>query len=320
MKTFLVTGGIASGKSEVCGYLASKGFPVYDCDSRTKALYDEIPGLKERIEKELDIPFSELRVIFSDSARKAKLESMVYPLVKEDIVKWKSGLGTTFAFIESANALDHPLFDSLYDSVLLVTSDADKRAGRNPAYAERAALQNIDPERADYLIENNSTIEALHREVDIFINSTMKTDLAKILTVSGTHGLYEFIAQARNGAIAEKLSDKKRVAFGATSRISSLADIAIFTSEGEMRLAEVFTAMKAVLGDAEAPSSKAPAAEIEGLFAKAIPNYDSDRFYVSHMKKVVDWYNELAKYASLDFMTDEEREAEMNAQPEEDEE
>ena len=31
------------------------------------------------------------------------------------------------------------------------------------------------------------------------------------------------------------------------------------------------------------------------------------------MKKVVDWYNELAKYASLEFVTDEEREAEAKA-------
>jgi hypothetical protein len=27
------------------------------------------------------------------------------------------------------------------------------------------------------------------------------------------------------------------------------------------------------------------------------------------MKKVVEWYNELKKYASLEFMTDEDREA-----------
>jgi hypothetical protein len=52
---------------------------------------------------------------------------------------------------------------------------------------------------------------------------------------------------------------------------------------------------------------------IKDLFAKAVPNYDPDRFYVSHMKKVVDWYNELAKYASLEFVTDEEREAEAKA-------
>ena len=41
-------------------------------------------------------------------------------------------------------------------------------------------------------------------------------------------------------------------------------------------------------------------------FAKAVPNYDEDRFYVSHMKKVVEWYNELKKYASLDFAEEEE--------------
>ena len=313
MTTVLVTGGIASGKSEVCGYLSSKGYPVYDCDSRTKALYDSVPGLKARLETELGVPFSELRIIFSDPAKKVRLEEIVYPLVRDDISAWKSGLGARFAFIESANALDYPIFDGLYDAVLLVVSEPGTRALRNPAYAERAALQNIDASRADYIIENNSTIDALREEVDKFINSTMKTDLAKILTVSGTHGLYEFVAQARNGAIAESLSDKKRTVFSGTSRISSLADIAIYTSEGEMRLAEVFTAMKAVLGEAEAPSSKAPAAEIEKLFSKAIPNYDSDRFYVSHMKKVVDWYNELAKYASLEFVTDEEREAEAKA-------
>lgn len=146
----------------------------------------------------------------------------------------------------------------------------------------------------------------------------MKTDLARILSVSGSHGLFEYVAQTANGgAIAESLADRKRTAFGRNSRISSLADIAIYTSEGEMRLNEVFDALHKVLGDKPAPTSKDPQASIVALFEEAIPNYDSDRFYVSHMKKVVDWYNELAQYASLDFLTDEEREAEAKAAAEE---
>ena len=44
------------------------------------------------------------------------------------------------------------------------------------------------------------------------------------------------------------------------------------------------------------------------LFAAAIPNYDGDRFYVSHMRKVVDWYNELVQFASLDFEDEQEKE------------
>ena len=137
----------------------------------------------------------------------------------------------------------------------------------------------------------------------------MKTDLAKILSVSGQHGLYRYLAQARSGAIAESLSEGKRTVFDAHSKISTLADIAIFTSEGEVRLAEVFTAMKKTADEGTpVPSSKASSDEIKAFLVKAVPEYDEDRFYVSHMKKVLDWYSELEKYASFDFVTDEERE------------
>ena len=133
----------------------------------------------------------------------------------------------------------------------------------------------------------------------------MKTNLAKILSVRGQRGLFAYIAQSRNGAIAEALRDKKRTNFAANSGITTLADISIFTTEGEVKLKEVFLQLKEVLGDADAPSSKAAPEEIKALFDKALPNYDGDRFYVSHMKKVVDWYNELKNYASLDFEEEE---------------
>lgn len=129
----------------------------------------------------------------------------------------------------------------------------------------------------------------------------MKTDLARILSVSGQHGLFNYIAQARNGAIVEALGDKRRTCFDMKSRITTLADISIYTSEGEMKLQEVFQKLHEALGEADAPTSKASADELKALFLKAIPNYDGDRFYVSHMKKVVDWYNELKNFASLDF-------------------
>lgn len=140
----------------------------------------------------------------------------------------------------------------------------------------------------------------------------MKTDLARILSVSGQHGLYLYLAQARNGAIAESLSDKKRTCFDIKTRLTTLADIAIYTSEGELKLKEVFLKLKDVLGDADAPSPKASSEELKALFAKAIPDYDADRFYVSHMKKVVEWYNELKNYASLDFAEENETLPEEN--------
>ena len=137
----------------------------------------------------------------------------------------------------------------------------------------------------------------------------MKTDLSKILSVSGEHGLFRFLAQGRSGAIVEPLAGGDRKAFDFHSRITSLADISIYTEEGEIKLQEVLLKMKEVLGEAKAPSSKAPASEIKALFDKAVPDYDADRFYISHMKKVVDWYNEILEGASFDFAADEEEEA-----------
>lgn len=137
----------------------------------------------------------------------------------------------------------------------------------------------------------------------------MQTDLTKILSVSGQHGLFQYVAQARNGVIAENLEDRRRTVLGATSRISTLADISIFTSEGEMKLADVFLALNKALDGAEAPSSKAPEKEVAALFEKAVPNYDPDRFYLSHMRKVLDWYSLLVKYASLDFVKEDEGES-----------
>ena len=133
-----------------------------------------------------------------------------------------------------------------------------------------------------------------------------KTDLSKILSISGQHGLYNYVAQSRSGAIAESLADKRRTNFDVKSKITTLADISIYTNDGELKLKEVFGKLHEVLGDADAPTSKASADELKALFAKAVPDYDADRFYVSHMKKVVDWYNELKNFASLDFTSDEE--------------
>ena len=139
----------------------------------------------------------------------------------------------------------------------------------------------------------------------------MKTDLSKILAISGQSGLYLYVSQARNGAIVEALTDKKRTSVGMTNKLTSLADISIYTDDEEVKLQQVFLNMKDVLGENDAPSAKSKPEELKALFEKALPTYDRDRFYVSHMKKVVEWYNALKNYASLDFVNPEEEVAEQ---------
>ena len=139
----------------------------------------------------------------------------------------------------------------------------------------------------------------------------MKTDLSKILSISGQGGLFLYVSHARNGVIVESLADKKRSAVSASGKVTSLADISIYTDDEEVKLQQVLLNMKEVLGDSDAPSAKSAPEELKALFEKALPDYDRDRFYVSHMKKVVEWYNALKKYASLDFVNPEEEEAEQ---------
>ena len=114
----------------------------------------------------------------------------------------------------------------------------------------------------------------------------MKTDLSRILAISGQSGLFFYVSQARNGAVVEALVDKKRSSVGMTSKITSLADISIYTDDEEVKLQQVFLNMKDVLGEDDAPSAKSSAEELKAFFEKALPTYDRDRFYVSHMKKV----------------------------------
>lgn len=167
--TVLITGPIGSGKSEVSKYLMHKGYPVYDCDSRCKELYDTVPGIKERIEKELSIPFAQLATVFADSSKLQKLEAIIYPELLSDIRKWKQANDTKIKYIESAIALQKSVFKSEFDKVLLVTAPYETRLARNPKVAERDSMQSFKPEQADYIIENDSTVDELYSKIDKYL-------------------------------------------------------------------------------------------------------------------------------------------------------
>ncbi len=165
MRTVLVTGPIGSGKSAVCKYLASMDFPVYECDARTKMLYSLVPGLKCSIEERLDLPWSEIGRVFAEPDKLRILEEMVYPYVLDDLKAWKAAQRAPLLFVESAIALDKPMFDGQYDKVLLVTSPYSLRVQRNPKAAERDALQTFERARADLVLENDGTKEELYYKI-----------------------------------------------------------------------------------------------------------------------------------------------------------
>lgn len=187
--TLLITGGIGSGKSLVSRYMEELGVPVYDSDSRTKALYEG--ELLSRLETALgtrlrteDGRFDKralARLIFSDNVNMSKMERVVYPAVIEDFEAWKNEVsedigkcGGKIVAMESALALTKPAFSGIFDIVLAVRAPEELRVKRacerdgvdEAAVRERIRNQSVDVSAADYIIDNDGTPEELRAKTE----------------------------------------------------------------------------------------------------------------------------------------------------------
>ncbi len=126
-------------------------------------------------------------------------------------------------------------------------------------------------------------------------------DLKEILSVSGKPGLFKTIAQTKTGVIIESLLDGKRIQAFASDKISSLGEISIFTAGEDMPLREVFRLIREKNADQPAPDAKSDDRTLKAFFETIVPDYDQDRVYVSHMRKLVQWYNLLLANDITDF-------------------
>ena len=126
-------------------------------------------------------------------------------------------------------------------------------------------------------------------------------ELKDILAISGQPGLYKYVAQSMRGVIVESLVDGKRMNASATSRVSALTEISMFTEGEDIALADVFTNIWNYTGGTKYISHKESAERIKEEFAKVLPEYDRDRVHVSDMKKCFSWYNILVEAGFTEF-------------------
>jgi hypothetical protein len=137
--------------------------------------------------------------------------------------------------------------------------------------------------------------------------------LKEILAISGQGGLFKSISQTKNAIIVESLIDGKRMPAYASSRISALEDISIFTDEGDVKLVEVFKRIHEKESGVKTLDAKnVTSDQLKRYFAEVLPEYDRERVYVSDIKKVIAWYNLLVDKSLLDFSQEETTEAEQN--------
>ncbi|OJJ16081.1 hypothetical protein BKI52_35520 [marine bacterium AO1-C] len=124
-------------------------------------------------------------------------------------------------------------------------------------------------------------------------------DLKKIAAISGKPGLFKVVKPTRSGVIVESLDEKKRkVVVGATSRMSVLKEVSIYTTdeEGSVPLADVILKIYNDYKLDVGLDSKASSNELMSFLKDIVPNYDEEKVYVSDVKKLVSWYNIIVKY------------------------
>ena len=131
-------------------------------------------------------------------------------------------------------------------------------------------------------------------------------DLKGIISISGQPGLYKIVAQSKNGIIVEGLSDKKRVNVYASTKVSTLSDISMFTNGDDKPIEEIITAIFEKEKGGPAVDSKSDDNSIENYFGEILPDYDKERVYVSNMRKLFSWYNIMQTTGNL-----KEKEAEV---------
>lgn len=128
--------------------------------------------------------------------------------------------------------------------------------------------------------------------------------LETILAISGKPGLYKLVSRGTRSLIVETLDDKKKrmPAFGA-DKVISLADIAMYTDDGEVPLREVLDSVKKKENGEVSTFDykKASRDELGAYFAEVLPNYDRDRVYPADIRKLISWYNLLVKAGVTDF-------------------
>lgn len=124
-------------------------------------------------------------------------------------------------------------------------------------------------------------------------------DLTGIISISGQPGLFKIIAQSKNGIIIEGLADKKRSNIYSTTKVSTLADIGMYTTGEDKPIEEIITAVFEKEKGGPCVNAKADDKEISAYFAQILPEYDKERVYVSNMRKLFNWYTILQTTGNL---------------------
>ena len=174
MKKIGITGGIGSGKTYIASVFQSLGIPIFNADIQAKKLMTSsrklIKLVKEEfgndIYKDSDLNKEKLAsIVFSNSDKLQKLNSLVHPIVKEEFNNWCKKQTSPYVIKEAAILFESNSHIGL-DAVICVSAPLDLRMKRllnRDDYSEKEIKKRIENQisqeekqkLSDYIIVND---------------------------------------------------------------------------------------------------------------------------------------------------------------------
>ena len=179
-----LTGGIGSGKSAAAKYFTELGIDVIDADAISKNILIKNELAKKTFIAEFgdqyvnnnEIDREMLRQdIFQDETKRKKLESIIHPIVRDEISKFLTNSSSIYKIVMVPLIIETNSTD-FYDKIIVVDCESNlqiERASSRDNQSEEniinimnsQALREDRLEIADFVIVNNSTLEDLRISV-----------------------------------------------------------------------------------------------------------------------------------------------------------
>ena len=307
-----ITGGIGSGKSYVCQQLKARGYEVYDCDNAAKRLMRTSPEIRQQLTALIGpdayvgdqlnkAVVAKFLLISEDNAH--AVDTIVHPAVFRDFeasgIKW----------MESAILYESGAY-RLVDKTIVVTAPEEIRIQRvmqRDSISREKVLEWMARQLPQEEIRRKADFEIVNdgeANIEQQLNKILRNMKETILAIAGKPGLYKLVSRGKNNLIVEALdATHKRMPAFASDRITSLADIAMFTETDDIPLMDVLENIKNLEEGkkAKVDPKKASSKELQDYFTSVLPEWDRDRVHVSDIKKLISWYNILIEADITDF-------------------
>lgn len=196
-KTIGLTGSVATGKSTVSNMIQQAGIPLVDADiAARKVVEPGTEGLKEIVAyfgEEILLADGTLdraklgEIIFKDKEKREKLNGITHPRVKDYMLEARERFfraGEELVFFDIPLLFESHL-ESLVDQIVVVWTTPEtelKRLMERNNLTKEDALRRIESQmgidekarKADFVIDNNESLEKTQKQVYTFIERFVK--------------------------------------------------------------------------------------------------------------------------------------------------